>query len=44
MSGVLCDRKMNVKVKGKVHRTEVGPRPKNDTGVHCTLCRAETWA
>ena len=25
VSGVLCDRKMNVKIKGKVYRTVVGP-------------------
>ena len=25
VSGVLCDRKMNVKIKGKVHRTVVRP-------------------
>ena len=35
VSGVLCDRKMNVKIKGKVYRTVVMP---------ALMSGAETWA
>ena len=34
MSGVLCDREMNVKTKGKVFTTVVRP---------AHMCMAETW-
>ena len=35
VSGVLCDRRMNVKIKGKVYRTVVRP---------ALMYGAETWA
>ena len=35
VSGVLCDRRMNMKIKGKVHRTVVRP---------ALMYGAETWA